>query len=1607
MPTCPSHPATGLKPEKKGWYCEECGENVFSYDQLPRLSEGGNAAPTHPKWPGDLDPATLPTWLAHPWAALCAESHPRVRLHWLVDTAELVVRWTAAVALAEVVHAHAGTLPAPVTDAIAEHVESPTLGRWLLILRTLVGVAPEAPLLTPTLFPWARETLAPCFKAEERGGSVETSLLELRSHVAHGGGIGRERARVLVDAHLPTLVALLAGVRDTLGGAILVADGAQLVGTRPAPTATSVPGPGPWLVGEAGVLPLEPLVHYGPVLRVGPDGALHPQAGGSAPQVYTRGSRDRLRYTTLGTDASHSDRFDVNAFRALFQLDRARGTRARDPNAVGGFVWDDFVQDARQQARHLIGRTHEIAQAKEWLKSRDPRGLAPRVGWISAGPGVGKSMLMARLVADYVKGTDKGIYYHRFRGGDGRNDRRSFLRLLQASLLAWAPLAAVTAPPAEDADGGTKLEADVLKRLDAIAGLTASNPRSMPPAFWVFVDGLDEAAGADRGLPELLRKLALPGTVWLVAGRPEHGLDLAFATPDCEAVFAGGLPLMHAGDIRAMLMAGLDGGRYALLARDEDVGEDVKNPFVDAVAARAQGLPLYVHLLLEDLGAGHFDVRSEARLPDGLNAYYDAILERIGTSDAKHYLTKIVALLARAEDPLDAPGLALLLASGRPEHTNRYLAAVEGALRAGAMLLRRAPGPDTSDGWALYHQSFRDYVGRTNTLATSVWEAEQSLVDAAAGWGAQTSPELLAIRNHLFRWGTAYCLRWGGAAGRESARARLTDFAYLQARTAVLPAAECAALAPEYGELAAMFAGDPRHGDLRAWADFFGESVHLLRRGDAEWPANRILLQLAVEHADESPVTKAAESWLETGACDWVWLRRAKGQRPKTVRSTGLIAVLEGHRAAVTGALELADGRLLSWSRDVTLRLWSEDGAPLAVLKGHTHRVSGATVLPDGRLLSWSNDKTLRLWGGDGAPLAVLAGHKGSVNGVTALPDGRLLSWSSDGTLRLWAGDGAPIAVLEGHTEEVVGATPLPDGQLLSWSWDGTLRLWDDIGGQLAVLVGHTGPVFGATPLLDGRVVSWSLDRTLRLWDRTGAPIRALKGHTAGVYGAVPLPDGRLLSWSEDGTLRLWDGAGASIALLDGHKQSVEGATPLPDGRLLSWSSDGKLRLWDSAGALTAVLAGHATRVNGAMLLPDGRILSWSEDGALRLWGGDGDELAVLEGHTKPVDGATPLTNGRLVSWSGDRTLRLWDGTTMHYARNAAPNGDRRPLEGIKQLRDGRLLSWSRDRNLRLWAGDGTLIARLQGHTSFVVGAKPLPDGRLLSWSADGALRLWDADGAPLTTLKGHTQRVEGVKLLQDGRLLSWAKDGTIRLWDLAGKAIAVFGNATRLGGDIRATQLLDGRLLSWLANRLPSATGDSLQLWDRNGVPISGLTGHTGPVVGATPLPDGRLLSWSMDYTLRLWDGDGAPISVLKGHTKAVEGATPLPDGRLLSWSRDGTLRLWDGAGAPLACIRQRHFRHTHPDLQLARRSVEAPETVVHRTAAEGNLGGLALWHAGHPTPWHTDGDWSTDHLLPDGAVVARCDKHLALLHLHHGNRRVSVQEAEALSGSPPRHDQ
>ena len=146
-------------------------------------------------WPQGL--TELPTWLAIPLSEYLAEPNPRVRLHWMLDTVEVAIRWAVAIALADVRLAHEGVLPKMLQRSIQDHIERPTVGRWVGMLRALSKSAPGAPI-SPAVFALHDDHIAPLFTSE---GHETDSMLVLRNRVAHGGGISSRKSAELVTAH--------------------------------------------------------------------------------------------------------------------------------------------------------------------------------------------------------------------------------------------------------------------------------------------------------------------------------------------------------------------------------------------------------------------------------------------------------------------------------------------------------------------------------------------------------------------------------------------------------------------------------------------------------------------------------------------------------------------------------------------------------------------------------------------------------------------------------------------------------------------------------------------------------------------------------------------------------------------------------------------------------------------------------------------------------------------------------------------------------------------------------------------------------------------------------------------------------------------------------------------------------------------------------------------------------------------------------------------------------------------------------------------------------------------------------------------------------------
>ena len=686
---------------------------------------------------------------------------------------------------------------------------------------------------------------------------------------------------------------------------------------------------------------------------------------------------------------------------------------------------------------------------------------------------------------------------------------------------------------------------------------------------WILVDALDEATENDRNaIAELisnnLKKLRRWICFFITSRDNDDAVNRNFEQFD---------PIKFSDEENVS-----DVLKY-IRSEFEEMGLTVsengvsKESLINMIHEKSEGTFLYPEMVFRDLQKNVITLDDIPNLPSGVIAYIQEQFNRLFGEDIPKYKQEIRPML----------GFILTSFEPIPRTVLKYCLGIQ---RDSELKYRLEPlgtffdqsGTADEDVIKPFHKSVRDYCfDRSKSFYVFPDEAEEDFANrglelyksGALQWTTRTDEKPNALQRFFLNWLPSHLMN---ANKTKEAAATLSDFAFLMKR---LRFGNVERVLQDYILFRSKL--DRISKDSDAYFDVICSAAHYLRRNSEDDPANKIMLQIATEVADDCPVTLAAESWLnpETGdsPCNWFWLNKVK--RPKEYQPNPCKLVIEN---AGNHAIFLSNGDALSWGTDDNnLRILSlETGVCKAVLKGHTDHINGAREQSSGDILSWSNDKTIRLWSPDGTCKTVLEGHIDEVNGAIELHSGDILSWSYDCTMRIWSPDGTCKAFFEGHTSEVRGATELHSGDILSWSGgincnDNTLRLWSPEGTCKAVLEGHTFWVNGATELHSGDILSWSCDHTLRLWSPDGTCKAVLEGHTSEVRGATELHSGDILSWSFD-TLRLWSPDRTCKAVLEGHADLVYCATELHSGDILSWSADDTLRIWSPDGTCKEVI---------------------------------------------------------------------------------------------------------------------------------------------------------------------------------------------------------------------------------------------------------------------------------------------------------------------------------------------------------------------------------------------------------------------------------------------------
>jgi tetratricopeptide (TPR) repeat protein len=682
----------------------------------------------------------LPEVIAIPLKEYASEDNPGMKLWFACDAIELLIRLIVITEISDL--GAKGGITVSQLKQLSGKIEMPTLGAWMAMAKVLAEGSQRTNPLFPEFEEFVNGPLTSLLYGPQNPGTPDTSFLALRNRLAHGGGLSKREAARLLDIwqrpfesclnHLGWIDEVIFEQSPTEGqpSGLVIKRNQQTINLWPL------------------LLLSTPITDSTTDQKLAPD---------PITQIYVRRDIVRLQYTPIGAEGFSQTELGedaVDAFKELLGLDK------RDPSNVQKFTVQDFSKEIERDASQMVGR-HEEQTLIEKAIAEKSEGIV----WVTGPAGIGKSYLMARLMRDCTEtwtDASKHILPYRFKASDNsRCNRETFATYL---------IERVSCSGALTDQEPSDIKGPAIDRLRSC--LTKLKPDQR---LVIMIDGLDEIHLKDpKFTQDFLTELSYSGILWVCAGRPEKALEDLFSSLSATRPFPKGLPPLRTSDIRGMILEKIGPLKKRLIKNDVEREGEVINPFIDLVATRAEGLPLYVKYVIGDVLANRYRVLDgHETLPKSLHNYHEQLLDGLAIGDLKFILTPLAATLAVAFEPLALHEIQTILAHRNiVPNTDTGRKLVEDGLSAIAPMLRTAPDPEGEDGFALFHLSLRDHILQSESMSNSVEMAREAFV------GLVDSPDQYpSITNYLYRSGIDHLI---DAGNPKKAALKLLQFSWLE-----------------------------------------------------------------------------------------------------------------------------------------------------------------------------------------------------------------------------------------------------------------------------------------------------------------------------------------------------------------------------------------------------------------------------------------------------------------------------------------------------------------------------------------------------------------------------------------------------------------------------------------------------------------------------------------------------------------------------------------------------------------------------------------------------------------------------------------------------------
>jgi hypothetical protein len=677
---------------------------------------------------------------------------------------------------------------------------------------------------------------------------------------------------------------------------------------------------------------------------------------------------------------------------------------------------------------------------------------------------------------------------------------------------------------------------------------------------------------------------------------------------------------------------------------------------------------------------------------------------------------------------------------------------------------------------------------------------------------------------------------------------------------------------------------------LKVWNRFCSQKAHILRRGDSDWTANKILLQLAFEHAETSPIRQAAEQWFDLGHCDWLWVK--SNQISESIVFDPHVSSFEHQSHTIVGMKKITENRFVSWSKEGEVAIW-QDGKAIILQGKHFWKVQGVVSVSPTRLASWSSSELI-LWDIDSNELILHSlQHTQPIKEIISIDSDHFISWGNENAFFIWSAQkGCLVNQLSGHTAAISKVVVFPDETILSAAEDGFLKQWSKAKPQsLKSLDCKEG--------IDGFVVS---QNSPRIYCWAYSALLACDIHTAEII-----------------SINAGQDVGLDYDSIKGTRRCILGVRELREGQwLATWAEGGgeSLKLWD-ANSLELVCS---------VFLSDG---DYARD--VQEFPGNyqikQDELHWEfrdENDDKKISTSLMMIRGKDYIY----LMYLPDLITLERPFRPRPKRPNFPLVGHSRQRiitDSLILNanavvsftpheaiiWHKAPDKEQFKPFVFVTGSAENE---IKGVIRLSDDRCVTWGESGKADIWDFADIPASLPKPEyirtayyaeidTGKIESAAVLDDGRLLILKNNNDLIVQDVVTGEILKKYRLDRyhLNSVENAKQFADGQFV-WL----PKAKEYSGQIWNLStGEQLGSLKTEAG--FGFCPyilnkntiiLYEGRekLVCWRIPEMEVVWD---VPLN----EDDSVRGLQKIDSDRFVYWQQDAKIHVLD--------INDGHFIH------------------------------------------------------------------------------------------------